>query len=214
MITIAAVDDDRMLISGLTAWVDSAPDLRLVATVESVDQLMQRDMGTIDVVVLDLMLADNSDPATNVRRIIRAGPKVLVATVMADPAHMLATHAAGAAGYLTKNHDLAELAAMIRDIHRGQQMFPSELAFAIAHDSRPNKPRLSDQELRLLVAYASGMTLDSAARRTSIRPATAKHYLERVKEKYRSVGRPTYTKLDLANRVREDGLVAGDPPPP
>ena len=51
------------------------------------------------------------------------------------------------------------------------------------------------------------MTLDAAARRTGIRPATAKHYLERIKQKYRSAGRPTYTKLDLATRVREDGLL-------
>jgi len=51
------------------------------------------------------------------------------------------------------------------------------------------------------------MTLEAAARRTGIRPATAKHYLERIKQKYRSAGRPTYTKLDLAARVREDGLL-------
>jgi two-component system, NarL family, nitrate/nitrite response regulator NarL len=51
------------------------------------------------------------------------------------------------------------------------------------------------------------MTLDAAARRTGVRPATAKNYLERIKQKYRSAGRPTYTKLDLATRVREDGLL-------
>jgi hypothetical protein len=51
------------------------------------------------------------------------------------------------------------------------------------------------------------MTLDAAARRTGIRRATAKHYLERIKQKYRTAGRPTYTKLDLATRVREDGLL-------
>ena len=56
-------------------------------------------------------------------------------------------------------------------------------------------------------AYAAGMTLEAAARRTGIRPSTAKHYLERIKQKYRSAGRPTYTKLDLAARVREDGLL-------
>ena len=31
--------------------------------------------------------------------------------------------------------------------------------------------------------------------------------LRRIKKKYRSAGRPTYTKLDLATRVREDGLL-------
>jgi DNA-binding CsgD family transcriptional regulator len=73
--------------------------------------------------------------------------------------------------------------------------------------STPDRPRLSGQELNLLLAYAAGLTLDAAARRTGILPATAEHYLERIKEKYRSAGRPTYTKLDLATRVREDGLL-------
>ena len=58
----------------------------------------------------------------------------------------------------------------------------------------------------MLLAYASGMTLAAAARHIGVRPTTAKLYLERVKEKYRRAGRPTYTKLDLAARVREDGL--------
>lgn len=35
---------------------------------------------------------------------------------------------------------------------------------------------------------------------------TARQYLQRVKQKYAGVGRPTYTKLDLADRIREDRL--------
>jgi hypothetical protein len=57
-----------------------------------------------------------------------------------------------------------------------------------------------------LLAYASGLTLAAAARQAGIRPGTAKSYLDRVKEKYARAGRPTYTKLDLVARVREDGL--------
>jgi two-component system, NarL family, nitrate/nitrite response regulator NarL len=69
-----------------------------------------------------------------------------------------------------------------------------------------DKPRLAPQEIRLLAAYCSGLTLHAAARRIGIQPTTAKSYLERIKRKYQSVGRPAYTKLDLAARVREDGL--------
>lgn len=50
------------------------------------------------------------------------------------------------------------------------------------------------------------MTLKSAARRAGVSPNTAKDYLNRVKSKYRLAGRPAYTKIDLAHRVREDGL--------
>jgi DNA-binding NarL/FixJ family response regulator len=207
MIELAAVDDDRMLLSGLAAWLADATDLRLVTAADTVDRLLRRGTDGIDVVVLDLLLADHSDPADNVRRIAGAGPRVLVVSVIAEADQIMAAYAAGAAGYLTKDRDLDELADTVRDIASGRDPCPPELAFAMAHDKRPARPRLSGQEMRLLLAYAAGMTLDAAARRTGIRPATAKHYLERIKHKYRSAGRPTYTKLDLATRVREDGLL-------
>jgi DNA-binding NarL/FixJ family response regulator len=207
VIGLAAVDDDRMLLSGLAAWLAGARDMRLIAVADTVELLLRRGTNGIDVVLLDLLLADRSDPAGNVRRIAAAGPWVLVVSVVADPDQVMAAYAAGAACYLTKDHDLCEVADAVRDIASGRDRCPPELAFAMAHGSFPGRPRLSGQERRLLRAYAAGMTLEAAARRTGIRPATAKHYLERIKQKYRSAGRPTYTKLDLAARVREDGLL-------
>jgi DNA-binding CsgD family transcriptional regulator len=70
-------------------------------------------------------------------------------------------------------------------------------------------PHLSTQEELVMVGYASGLTLAAAARQAGVRPATAKKYLERVKRKYTDSGRTAYTKLDLALRAREDGLIAG-----
>lgn len=207
MTALAAVDDDRMLLSGLAAWLTAAADLHLVAVADTVDRLLQHGVDGVDVVLLDLLLADSSDPADNVHRLVAAGPRVLVVSVIAEPDQIMTTYAAGAAGYLTKDRDLDELAQVVRQIAAGHHVFAPELAFAMAHDQRPARPRLSAQELRLLLAYAAGMTLDTAARRSGIRPATAKHYLERIKQKYRSADRPTYTKLDLAARVREDGLL-------
>ncbi len=54
------------------------------------------------------------------------------------------------------------------------------------------------------MAYVSGLTLDSAARRLGISPETARTYLKRVKAKYRRIGLPVYTELDLARQVRAD----------
>lgn len=207
MIGLAAVDDDRMLCSGLAAWLAGVADLRLVATADTVDSLLRQGTAGIDVVLLDLLLADGSDPADNVRRVSAAGPRVLVVSVVADPHQVMGAYAAGAGGYLTKDRELDEVAFAVRTIAAGRDWQPPELAFAMAHDRRPGRPRLSAKEHELLLEYAAGLTLDAAARRVGIRPATAKHYLERVKQKYRAAGRPTYTKLDLAARVREDGLL-------
>ena len=64
--------------------------------------------------------------------------------------------------------------------------------------------RLSAREQALLTAYVSGLTLEAAARQVGIRPTTAKTYLRRVKAKYQAIGRPAYTKVDLARRVWEE----------
>jgi two-component system, NarL family, nitrate/nitrite response regulator NarL len=69
-------------------------------------------------------------------------------------------------------------------------------------------PRLSVQETAVLVGYASGLKLDAVARRAGIRPSTARQYLNRVKQKYLDADRPARTKLELAERAREDGLLS------
>jgi DNA-binding CsgD family transcriptional regulator len=81
-------------------------------------------------------------------------------------------------------------------------------AHAVADGTSPRRPELSPRERAVLQAYASGMTLRAAARHVGIQPETARTYLLRVKAKYHDVGRPAYTKLELAERVWEDGAAA------
>ncbi|HEU5469249.1 MAG TPA: response regulator transcription factor [Actinophytocola sp.] len=206
MISVSVVDDDRMLLDGLSAWLSQVADLRLGGVARTVAELLEANPRPGDVVVLDLLLADRSDPADNVARLVAAGSRVLVVSVAPQAEHGIDVMRAGSSGYLTKDNDLETLTAAIREVAAGGTAYSPELAFAWSRDADPDRPRLSAQERAVVMAYASGMTLAAAARRAGVQPATAKKYLDRVKEKYGRSGRPTYTKLDLANRVREDGL--------
>ncbi|WP_432054230.1 response regulator [Streptomyces sp. bgisy022] len=210
-ITVGAVDDDRMLLDGLRLWLADVPGIHLAATAPTVDDLLTPAAPTapgpppMDVVLLDLLLRDGSSPADNIRRLRAAGPRVLVISTVADRGRIVAAIAAGADGYLTKDHDLPTLVGALTDIAAGGTAHCPELAFAWAHDDTPARPALSPKERQVLVEYASGLTLKATARRLGISPHTAKYYLDRVKDKYQQAGRPTYTKTDLAVRVREDG---------
>jgi two-component system, NarL family, nitrate/nitrite response regulator NarL len=204
-VSVSVVDDDRMLLDGMTAWFAADPGLRVDHATATVDELLAAGSPT-DVVLLDLMLADGSDPVTNVRRLVEAGHRVLVMSVMPRWGHDLDVVSAGAAGYLSKDHALTTLATAIREIAETGSTHSPELAFAWSRDTRPNRPALSKQERSVLIAYATGMTLTAAARQAGVAPGTAKTYLDRIKAKYQALGRATYTKLDLAQRVREDGL--------
>ncbi len=208
VITVAAIDDDRMLLSGLEMWIAPIEDVALAFSAGSLTTLAElvAEHGAPDVVLLDLNLRDGSDPAANVRRVLKTGSRVLVVSTIPDADAVLATIEAGAAGYITKDKDLPVLLDAIRDVAAGGSAVTPELAFLLSRDSRPNRPQLSPQERAVLTAYASGATLAAAARRAGVAYGTAREYLERVKRKYAEAGRPTYTKLDLADRVREDRL--------
>ncbi len=207
MLTVSVVDDDQMLLDGIRAWLATVADVTLRRTARTVDELLDGDVRADDVVILDLLLADHSDPVDNVRRLVAAGSRVLVISVVASAEQGRRVVRAGAAGYLTKDHDLGALLDTVREVAACGEVHSPELAFAWLADRSEDRPVLSPQERAILLAYASGMTLTAAARKLGIQPATAKNYLDRVKEKYRRAGRPTYTKLDLASRVREDGLL-------
>ncbi|MFD3972722.1 response regulator [Streptomyces cyaneofuscatus] len=211
VITLALVDDDRMLTDGMRVWLGGVPGLRLVATATTPAELLRPPDPELpyappDVVLLDLRLGDGSDPVDNIRLLLSSGSRVLVISTVPDRVRIIESVRAGADGYLTKDNDLPTLVAAIEDVAAGRGAHSPELAFACAHDDSPTRPRLSPRERQILLDYASGMTLKSAARRAGITVHTAKDYLDRVKAKYRQAGRPAYTKIDLARLVREDSL--------
>ncbi|MEV6399903.1 response regulator transcription factor [Streptomyces sp. NPDC051907] len=209
MISVAVVDDDRMLLDGLRSWLAEADGIRLIAAVATVDELLADGGESAEVVLLDLVLRDGSAPADNIRRLRAAGSRVLMISTVADRPRIVAAMAAGADGYLTKDHDLKTLVAAVEEVAAGRTAHSPELAFAWAHDKSPARPRLAPKELQVLLDYASGLTLKTTARRAGISPNTAKYYLDRVKDKYQQAGREAYTKIDLARLVHEDGLGDG-----
>ena len=78
VIDIAVVDDDRMLLDGLGSWLARQQRLRLVGTAATVGELLARPGAAAEVVLLDLVLRDGSDPEANVRRVRAAGSRVLL----------------------------------------------------------------------------------------------------------------------------------------
>jgi DNA-binding NarL/FixJ family response regulator len=205
VITVAAIDDDRMLLQGMAAWLSPVTDITLVASVTSVAEFERSDLE-VDVALLDLNLRNGSHPADNVRALLDRGSRVLVMSVIPDTEHVIATIEAGASGYVTKSNDLDALTAAIREVAAGGSPITPELAFALSRDMRPRRPGLSPKERSVLTHYAAGMTLEAVARRMDIKPGTVREYLARIKRKYEAVGRPAYTKLELAQRLREDRL--------
>lgn len=203
MIELAVVEDNRLLIDGLRAWARTQPDIRLAAVHLTVDDLLRAVSTGYDVVLLNPVLRADPDAALNVRRLIEARHRVLVIDGTADLAMVARSLAAGAHGYLTRDHDGPALAQTIRQIAAGGTAWSPGPTRAPGAGG-PGRPPLSEREHHVLMAYVSGLTLDATARSLGISPETARTYLKRVKAKYHRAGLPVYTKLDLAEQVRAD----------
>jgi two-component system, NarL family, nitrate/nitrite response regulator NarL len=205
VIDIAVIDNDQMLVEGMTTWLSRVPDIRLVRTATTVDDFLSRP-GTARMVLLDLNLEDFSDPVQNVSALVAVGCTVIVVTVVPDPSYILTTTEAGAVAYVQKSANLTALAEVVRAVARGESPLTADHAFWLGRDDRPSRPRLTPREREVLVAYGHGMTLDAVGRLLGIAAGTVRTHLERVKRKYSTVGRPIRHRGQYGERVREDGL--------
>ena len=207
-VRVAAVDDHVPVRRGLAAMLAESADVHVVTTAGTVDELLLADRAQVDVVLLDLHLADSSRPADNVQRLVEAGVDVLVYSSLTDAGLLREALVAGALGVVHKGQDTPALLAAIRDVAAGQPLLTTEWAATLDAARGDSRPHLSDREAQALSLYASGLPMKSAARRMEISLGSFREYLLRVRRKYADVDRPATTKLDLYHRAVEDGYVS------
>ena len=119
--TIAIIEDNSEFLQRFIDIVEAAPDLSLVGS--AADGAAGRALiasTRADVFLIDLGLPD-MDGTLLIREALSAYPDsdVMVITVFADDAHILASIEAGATGYLLKDSSSADMVACIRTLVAG-----------------------------------------------------------------------------------------------
>ncbi|MCW2582681.1 MAG: histidine kinase [Klenkia sp.] len=214
-VRVAVVCDHGVVAAGLTAWLDEgvrAGRTTVVTAATTVAQLLadRPQAPPADVVLLDLVLADRSQPADNVAALVATGVGVLVFSFGGDLRRVTEAVRAGAAGHLPPGVGPTLVREAVAAVAEGEQVLGEELRRAVAEQAE-RRPDLSPRQQDVLVSYTSSDTkLPTVARGLEMRPETLKTHLRRIKEKYAAAGRPAHTRLDLYRRAQEDGYV--DPP--
>jgi len=206
--SIALVEDHALIALGFRDLVDSAEDLNLVGMVQSVPALESLSQN-VDLVVLDLRLADGSLPEDNVRAIHARGAHVLVYTGAEDRRLIQSAARSGALGLIRKSADPGTLLDAIRTAAQGREVFGVDWAAAIDSDAQLRDAKLSNREEEILSLYASGETATSVASITGLSRDTVADYVSRIRRKYADAGRPAATRIDLYKRALEDGILEG-----
>lgn len=209
-ITLGILDDQQLLLDGLTAWLNTRPDeVEVVTTCRTWGDLMHHERRPVDVVLMAPHTGD-VPVAVAIATLRMLGVATVVMSTSTEPALVRECISAGALGFVPKSEAATSILEAILAAHRGQTYLSASVATALmTGDRHPSAaPHLSTQELRVLVLYASGLPMKSVARRLDVGFETAKSYLGRVREKYSECGRDTHSKIDLRRRAIEDGLIS------
>lgn len=212
---LAIVEDHELTRQGLESMLNDNADFNVIASAANVPELFTA-LGRkrkVDLVVLDLRLSDESQPIDNVEKIEELTDNIVVLSSLESPYLLRQVLKTSVAEVLSKTQLSEEVVAAIRRTLSGKPAISTEMAAAMDGDPLLEAVDLSDRQREVLELYASGEPAKRVARLTGLKQDTVNDYLSRVRQKYSSVGRDTFTKLDLYQRAQEDGFLPGPTDP-
>lgn len=204
--SVGLIDDHEIVATAFSSVVEGIAGLRYIGVSPTVDDMLKRDEH-VDLVVLDLRLADGSSPVNNVARIVQAGANVLAYTSGENPYLVRLAARTPVLGVIRKSEPITVLEDALRRAARGEPVLSIDWAAALDSDPDLIQAGLSKQEQRALSLFANGNKVQSVASQMGLAPGTVDGYIRRVRTKYALVGRHADTKVDLYKRAVEDGFL-------
>jgi DNA-binding NarL/FixJ family response regulator len=184
------VDDHPVVLSGLSALVESEEGLELVATARTAAEARNVTIEP-DVAVIDLELPDGDgiELGATLKR-TWPGLRVVVLTMHADNQAVIRSLGAGLDGYLLKDSDPEDLLAAIHTAARGVLVLGKGASGAVvaAATSAPRTDALGvldARDLEILELLVKGMPPSQVAARLFLAPKTVRN---RVSEMLTKLG--------------------------
>lgn len=207
-IRVAIVDDHEIVLRGLRALAAEHPEtLEVVLTVGSTEELFAGLAEVAaDVVLLDLMLGDHTEPTDTIERIVELGLPCLVHTSEIRPARLQQVMAAGASGVALKSDPEERVLEALTEVAAGEVAMSSEMAYVLATDTGL-VAHLAPRELQTLRLLAQGVPKKAIGHRLDppVKPATVTTFLSRAGHRYAELGREVGTSFDIVREAFRDG---------
>jgi DNA-binding NarL/FixJ family response regulator len=198
VIRVLIADDHAVVRQGLRTYLELQDDLEVVAEAADGEAAVRAaERHGPDVVLLDLAMPrlDGVGALAVLRERVPAA-RVLVLTSFGEDDRLFAALRGGAAGFLLKDTDPAELVRAIRTAHAGQAaLSPAVATRVVAQLASGTRPRAADvltpRELEVLRLIARGHANKRIALELGVAEKTVKTHVGHV-----------LAKLDLADRTQ------------
>lgn len=207
-IRVAIVDDERLVLDGLSARLSQPSNgIDVVASETSWSSFLDHPGLPVDVVVLDLYLDDRIPVGTKLRALDPEETATVVMSSRADDASVSAAISAGALGFIPKTESADELVAAIKAAARGRSSLTPEFADVVASFEKTPDAGLGEREQHAIVLYANGHSIKEVAVVMGTTEETVKSYIKRSRRKYKSVGLDVGTRVALRRHGLREGWV-------
>jgi DNA-binding NarL/FixJ family response regulator len=200
MIRVAIADDHHVVRAGLAQLLESADDLEFAGAARDGEEILELVAAERpDVVLMDLSMP-RLDGIAATRRLSAAAPEVriVVLTSFSDRERILDAIDAGAAGYLLKDAEPAQILSGIRAAARGEAPLDPKAASTVLSRDRDRNPgreerpvELTERETEVLGLVAEGLPNKLIALRLGISEKTVKAHLTSI-----------FGQLDVTDRTQ------------
>ncbi|MFE9885387.1 response regulator [Streptomyces scopuliridis] len=206
---IVIADDHTLLRDALAELIRGMGDFDVTAAVgDAPAAIAMAAEHRPDVLLMDIEMPGNEDPARTVRAVQAASPdtKIMVLTMHDDPRLLQSLLPLGIRGYLHKTATHHALVAALRDACSQDGLTVSLPPRPRPEpDPRPRPDVLSPRELEVIALVAAGHSNRRAATQLGLTEGTVKRHLRNIFAKLGAVSR-----VDAVNKAVAAGLI---PPP-
>src|ERR1700681_1156373 len=200
-IRILAVDDHSLIREGMTTFIASQSDMRLVAEAANGREAIQQfRVHRPDVTLMDLQMPEMNglDAIIAIRNEFQEA-RIIVLTTYKGDVQVLRALKAGARAYLLKGLLRKELLDTIRLVHAGHKRMLPEVATELAEHAADEA--LSAREVEVLRLIAGGNANKEIAAQLSITEETVKGHVKNILAKLGANDRTHAVTLGLKRGI-------------
>ena len=179
-IRVLLADDHTIMRMGLATLLESEPDMSVVGEAENGQVVVRlaRELKP-DVVIMDLMMPVLSGAeATRLIREENPNVRIVVLTTFGSSAELALAVRNGASATLLKDTETADLVNVLRRVHEGKRVIPSNVLAMLDADAA--SADLTPRQLTILQSITRGLSNADIAKQLGISEIGVKKHLQTI----------------------------------